>query len=589
MTPQSDDLPREVLLDRILRAERSGDQLLAADQAADALERFPEDRAFRYHHLLSLARAGALTEAEKLWPRYALPADNVNYAALGARLLRERAFRQGGDNRAALARAADAYQGIFARSRETFPGINAAVLHALAGQQAAAATTARAVLDLLPAAPPGEQEMRFQLAADELQASLILGEMARADAATSRLLESAGNKTALASTRRQVKRLVAALGRGGALAERLKPGLALHYSGHILSRPGQPGRFPAEAEAAVAADIEAALDRLPVDAGFGSLAAGGDILVAEALLRRGADLTVVLPFDRAAFIAASVAPAGEAWVRRFEAVLAKAGNVVLATEGEYLGDAEVFAYCSRLAMGLARLRAAIDEGECHQLAVWDGQPGNGVAGTAADIDTWRALGLATTALDSRATGGGHSGNRDSRPIQRPLRAFLFGDLHGFSRLSEPELLAYNRSVLPAVAEVVDRFGGHVEIRHTWGDGLYLVFDSVAVAASCALALQARFALLDFQALSLPPTLGLRAALHAGPVFPVDDPVMRQRLYTGRHISRAARMEPVTPEGQVYVSEAFAALLALGPSCRSPMSTSAACRWPRAPATCACTC
>lgn len=562
MPLESDDTPREVLLERILRAERSGDQLMAADQAAAALERFPDDAAFRFHHILSLARAGALTEAEKLWPRYALPTENVNYAALGARLLRERAFRQGGDNRAALARAAAAYQAIFARSQETFPGINAAVLHALAGQQPAAETTAGAVLALLPARPPAERESRFQLAADELQASLILGEMARADAAASRLLESAGNKTALASTRRQLKRLVAALGRGGELAERLKPGLALHYSGHILARAGQPGRFPAEAEAAVAAEIEAALDRLPVDAGFGSLAAGADILVAESLLRRGCDLTVVLPFDRAAFIAASVAPAGEVWVRRFDAVLARASNLVLATEGDYLGDAEVFGYCARLAMGLARLRAAMDEGECHQLAVWDGQPGNGVAGTAADIEAWRGLGLATTTVDSHATGGGHSGNRETRPVQRPLRAFLFGDLSGFSRLGELELLAYNRQILPELAEVIDGFGEHVEIRHTWGDGIYLVFDQVAIGAACALALQARFARLDLPALGLPASLGLRAALHAGPVFPVEDPVMRQRLYTGRHISRAARMEPVTPEGQVYVSEAFAALLAL---------------------------
>ncbi len=562
MAAESDEIPREVLLQRILRAERSGDQLMAADQAAGALEQFKDDPEFRYHHLLSLARAGALIEAEKLWPRYALPDDNVNYAALGARLLRERAFRDAPDNRAALARAAAAYAAIFERSQDTFPGINAAVLSALAGALEPARALARAVLALLAARQPQARDDRFNLAADEVQAALILGDEARAAAAAERLLANASNKTALVSTRRQLLRLAGVLGSGTTLAERLRSGLSLHYTGHMLAAPGQPGRFPAEAEATVVAAIEAALDRLPVDAGFGSLASGGDILVAEALLRRGLDLTVVLPFDRAAFIETSVAPAGAAWVRRFEAVLAKASNVVQATDGPFLGDAAVFAYCARLAMGLARLRAAIEDANCHQLAVWDGQPSPGPAGTAADLAAWADLGLPATIVDSQPTGGGHSGRRESAPVERPLRAFLFGDFQGFSRLSEPELLIYNREILPTAARVLDRYGDQVEIRHTWGDGLYLVFDSVAVAAACALELQAAFAQLDFAALGLPADLGLRAALHAGPVFAVFDPVMRQRLYTGRHISRAARMEPVTPEGQVYVSEAFAALLAL---------------------------
>jgi hypothetical protein len=561
MTPESDEISRAVLLQRILRAERSGDQLLAADQAAQALERFPDDTAFRYHHLLSLARAGALTEAEKLWQRYALPLEDVNHAALGARLLRERAFRAGGDRRALLARAASAYAEIFRRSGDSFPGINAAVLSALAGELATAQALARQVLAATAAERSG-REARFHRAADRLQAALILGDAAGAAAATDLLLANAANRAALVSTRRQLLRLTAALGRGGELARRLEPGPALHFTGHMLAAPGQPGRFPAAAEAAVAADVEAALDRLAPAAGFGSLAAGGDILVAEALLRRGCDLTVVLPFDRADFIQTSVAPAGPGWVERFAAVLARAGNLVQATEGPYLGDAEVFAYCAKLAMGLARLRAAIEQGGCHQLAVWDGRPGNGVAGTAADLATWAGLGLASTVIDSRSSGDGHAGSSASKPLERPLRAFLFGDFRGFSKLSEPELLTYGRAILPVVAAELDRWGSHVEVRHTWGDGLYLVFDQVGIAAACALALQRAVAALDLAALGLPADFGLRAALHAGPVFPVDDPVMRQRLYTGRHISRAARMEPVTPEGQVYVSEAFAALLAL---------------------------
>jgi tryptophan halogenase len=43
-------------------------------------------------------------------------------------------------------------------------------------------------------------------------------------------------------------------------------------------------------------------------------------------------------------------------------------------------------------------------------------------------------------------------------------------------------------------------------------------------------------------------------LHAGPVYRYTDPVTRRPNYTGGHASRAARIEPITPPGQVYASE-----------------------------------
>jgi class 3 adenylate cyclase len=54
-------------------------------------------------------------------------------------------------------------------------------------------------------------------------------------------------------------------------------------------------------------------------------------------------------------------------------------------------------------------------------------------------------------------------------------------------------------------------------------------------------------------------LNVRVALHAGPVFGYKDPIAGQFTYTGTHVSRAARLEPKTPAGEVYASQAFAAL------------------------------
>jgi class 3 adenylate cyclase len=46
------------------------------------------------------------------------------------------------------------------------------------------------------------------------------------------------------------------------------------------------------------------------------------------------------------------------------------------------------------------------------------------------------------------------------------------------------------------------------------------------------------------------------------VFETVDPVLHRRSYMGAHVSRTARIEPVTPPGEVYVTEQFAARLAL---------------------------
>jgi adenylate cyclase len=52
------------------------------------------------------------------------------------------------------------------------------------------------------------------------------------------------------------------------------------------------------------------------------------------------------------------------------------------------------------------------------------------------------------------------------------------------------------------------------------------------------------------------------ALHAGPVLEREDPVRGTPGFYGLEVTRAARMEPRTPEGAVYVTDQFAALLAL---------------------------
>jgi class 3 adenylate cyclase len=90
----------------------------------------------------------------------------------------------------------------------------------------------------------------------------------------------------------------------------------------------------------------------------------------------------------------------------------------------------------------------------------------------------------------------------------------------------------------------------------------VVVQDADTAADCALELQQSFSELPLAELGLPPALGLRLGGHFGPVFPLYDPVLKQMAFMGSHVSRTARIEPVTPEGTVYVTDAFAAALAV---------------------------
>jgi class 3 adenylate cyclase len=92
----------------------------------------------------------------------------------------------------------------------------------------------------------------------------------------------------------------------------------------------------------------------------------------------------------------------------------------------------------------------------------------------------------------------------------------------------------------------------------------VVFTSPLAAAECALDLQEATSVLDLGALGLPEDLALRIGVHVGPVFPVHDPVIGMRGFMGSHVSRTARIEPVTPPGAVYVTEPLAASLELEP-------------------------
>lgn len=142
-----------------------------------------------------------------------------------------------------------------------------------------------------------------------------------------------------------------------------------------------------------------------------------------------------------------------------------------------------------------------------------------------------------------------------------IAGILFADLVGFSDLSDLQVVRFHYEFLGGVARVLAMTRYPPLVRNTWGDGLYLIFPHVRDAGVFALELCEMATETDWAGRDLPETLSLRVGLHAGPLFDYCDRVTGQLTLGGQHVTRAARIEPVTPPGMVYATQEFAALAA----------------------------
>jgi class 3 adenylate cyclase len=545
-------------------AERRGELLAAFDLAEQGLQEHPDDVVLKHAAVLALARAGSTEEAARRFDQYGLAGNHEeDIAALQARVAKDRALAVDGSRRRELARdSAELYGAIYRRTGGYYPAINEATLWLIAGDRKNANERAREVLRLVGKLADED----YYAAASRAEAELLLGDLAAVAVTLERTARlHRGDHGALATTRRQLSMICQVTGLDLAVLDALRGPQVVHFCGHRLVGEREAGRFSAHDEADIAARIGAEVDRHRPAYAYGALAGGADILWAQALLERGSELHVVLPFAREEFVKSSVAPSGAGWVERFEHCLKMATSVTYATEDAYLGDDVLYRYGAELAMGQALLRARYLASDARQLAVWDGGPALGEAGTAIDIQTWRDTGRPVSVVSVRPR---DELRRSTAPVPvartapRVVRAILFADVRGFSKLTDEQLPRFNERVLGAFADVLARHEGLVQYSNTWGDALYVVLTDATSAAACACDLQEAMSAIDLERTGLPAHLALRLGGHLGPVFATRDPVRDMPTFIGSHVSRTARIEPVTPPGAIYVTEPFAAALVL---------------------------
>ena len=537
----------------------SGDMFALFERTREAIEIFPDHPDVRYLQALAMARLGDPDAALRLYERNRVEQiQTEDAAALKGRLLKDLAVRSKGAGQVELFRkSSEAYRVANRLTDGYFSGINAATTSFMAGDTQEACKLALAI----GLRPDVAQPQDYFAAASGAEAKLICGEIEEATAlyAAARRRPDA-SPGLIASTARQVQLIASRLSisdaQRSALLSSIRPTPVVHFCGHMLA-----AGWPLEHEIADA--IRAILDESGAMIAYGPLACGADILVAEAILARGGELHAVLPFDEEDFVKTSVAVGGPEWNERYASVRAAASSVTFATQMRFVNDNEQFAYCSKLVMGLARLRAKVMLADIFQLAVWDGVPATDVAGTAADCAEWARQGgdtriipvpIQRPELQSAAV--------DELPNRPPraLRSMLFADFSGFSRLDEDCLPKFLETVMGRMAEVLDRHRDIILARNSWGDAIYVVVTSPEQAAEIALEIQSE---LDPELLrdhGLPAEGGMRISLHYGPIFEHFDAVQVSRNFYGTEVTLAARIEPRVPVGAIYTTQPFAAMI-----------------------------
>ena len=579
------------ICDRVLRYLEQGAPWDACDAFRASVVAHSGDPELLYCGALAHARSGATHEAHALLDRAQSAAQAASplladILSLRGRLWKDLLHRRpdASDAPANAARARDEYMAAWSLRPDPHPGINAASLALLMGDRDAARELAQKAGARLPS--QGEPRALWDHATAG-EAALLLGriEEARRHYAAAQAL-AAGDVGSIASMRRQLRLLSRALPDAAPMLEALRAADVVAYTGHMVDAPDRAvPRFPAALAPAVEAAVRAWIADLHRPIFYGSAACGADLIVIESALAAGAEVNVVLPFDREDFVRSSVAVGGSDWIARFDAALSRATRIIAATEERHLGDDVLFEHAARLVEGLAVLRAAQLESSPRLLCVIDAAAAGRVGGTLSAFERWTRwigppalidLAALRTGAATRDGDAERADRRMGRPddahlqpaaattgtaAQRTLKTLVFADFAGYGRLRDLNATRFQSEFWRIAAGEIEHAAVKPLFANTWGDGLFLVFESAGGGAEFAMGLADATRAVDWAALGMPDTSHIRICLHTGPVFRAFDPVIARENYFGSTVTRAARIEPITPPDTVYASEAFAATLA----------------------------
>ncbi|HEX8241650.1 MAG TPA: hypothetical protein VF574_18080 [Allosphingosinicella sp.] len=485
--------------------------------------------------IIAHCRAGALDQGWRLFNSAGLNLvdDDPAVASLKGRLLKDDALRSSGARRTQLfAESAAAYEASATIRAASYSWINAATLAELAGQPDRAKSLAAQVLDLIQRHPE-EPETPYYHAATRAEALLLLDRENEARATFAEAIAVAPRAWEdHASTLRQFSLVLQAQGRDSAWLDAHRPPRSLHFGGHMSFDPKVVRREHLDEK------IAAVLEEENIGFAFGALAAGADIIIAEALLARGAELHAILPGGAEAFAAVSVDPFGGGWRRRFDAVLAEADTVRPVRPLRAPPNDATIGLADEVAMGAALMNGRRLESSAVQLLVLDcAQEANGTSGRSRDV--WQAGGWRQRILTAP---------RETRP--EPLGE----EAEGPSPLAVLAVGMADCGIEDALAALQEQVG-HLPAPalppYLAEDRLILAYRGPGEAAEAAIRL--------LQAGS--DTLPLRIGGQYGPAPSFRDPFSGSVRLAAAAASAAAGALASAPRGTAFVTDDFAAALA----------------------------
>ena len=268
---------------------KSGSQLEAFDAARQLLQDTPDNRELQYLAVLALARSGAHRQALALYQEYSLDTeDGEEYGALGARLAKDQALATAGNERnQKLLEAARRYEAVFEKTHGAYPAINAASLYYLANAMQQASQLASKAFDSCLNQTSANDADEYYRLATLAEASVILERDDDDRAYLASAMQHVGDRWAdVGGTRKQLSLLLTNTDRVAVLDAISLPSV-IHFCGHMISTEYRAGRFLPGDEEKVRQAIAGQLEKIDAGFGFGSLASGADIMIAEALLERG--------------------------------------------------------------------------------------------------------------------------------------------------------------------------------------------------------------------------------------------------------------------------------------------------------------
>lgn len=356
--PKYDEIRSLISQGRFLEGFTQCRKLLAESNSDDTINQL---------YALSLSKTGSPMAAAKfLEPIYM---DNMSDPETSGILggIYKDIFRRTKDSKYAVL-SRDTYLINFKETNNYYPGINAATMSAIMGQMRKGREIAGQVIEQID---PETQD--FWTLATLGEAHLLTKNFQDARKYYLAARRKAGrNWGTLISAYNQLWLLSHYMAYPSEILKLFEPPTIVAFVGHMIDKPDRSvPRFPIEIADPVKQAIATEIKILNAGIGYSSLACGGDILFAEAMLEAGGEMNVILPFADSDFLETSVAFAGEDWAQRFHAIMEKS-RIKYITKEKYLGNDDLFSFQGKAIFGTAVLRGFRFNKKPHLLTVLSG-------------------------------------------------------------------------------------------------------------------------------------------------------------------------------------------------------------------------